>query len=286
MKAKIEKANTENTKNEQFGANELVFLPLERIGKHPKLAYRKADDAHVEFLRNSILQEGLKMPLTVWNGGETDDQMKLKAGVFPASWLVAGVHRLAAMQRIYKEDPAKFKKVFPDGIPCKVEGGEFKGAVLTQLIENVTRKEMSMQEVLPLVISLRDDHKMKGSEIAKRIGKSPSWVSEVLSVNDNVPAEVLDDMTKGGVTMQQAVATSKELKKAKDAGVAVDAKAVVEKVKTAAEEKPKRVKVELIWKRYGALPQLDDKTKLNILERTMRYLVGELANLPKELQKD
>lgn len=116
---------------------------------------RNEHDKDIAELADSINRQGLINPITV---------MSVSGGKYR---VIAGHRRLEAIKRL--------------GLPhieCQVlESMSEKDIVLTQLAENVQRKNMSAQELVDVFEELKEKYHMKQNVIAKLFGKDDSWVS-------------------------------------------------------------------------------------------------------------
>ena len=116
---------------------------------------RNEHDKDITELADSINRQGLINPITV---------MSVSGGKYR---VIAGHRRLEAVKRL--------------GLPhieCQVlESMSEKDIVLTQLAENVQRKNMSAQELVDVFEELKEKYHMKQNVIAKLFGKDDSWVS-------------------------------------------------------------------------------------------------------------
>ena len=116
---------------------------------------RNEHDKDIAELADSINRQGLINPITV---------MQVSGGKYR---VIAGHRRLEAVKRL--------------GLPhieCQVlESMSEKDIVLTQLAENVQRKNMSAQELVDVFEELKEKYHMKQNVIAKLFGKDDSWVS-------------------------------------------------------------------------------------------------------------
>lgn len=271
-----------------------TFLPLELIVDFPDMGQRELNKEWAAELKESIRANGLDTPLFVWTGGEEHPEMKVGAKTHPSSFLVAGLHRRAALRALRKEDPTRFEKLFPNGVPVRKFDGSLKDMLTLQLRENVDRKDPTAEELLPKMIRLRDEFKMSGKDIAKRIGRSPSFVSEIFSIEDELGEEGVKEVVSGKVTAKHALRAAKNLKAARKAGKNADVKGEVEKAKAASaaqrarggERELKRASFKKLYGIYKSLPSMEDSKMFRILEGLCDYVYGERDTYPKELKVD
>jgi ParB-like chromosome segregation protein Spo0J len=268
-------------------------VPLELITKHPDMTYRKLDKDWADELSADIENNGLDTPLTVWNE-EGDTQVKIAGELHPASFLIAGLHRQEALKRFRARNEKGFSKAFPDGIPVNFRTGDMGDALSAQLRENVQRKDMEPGEIFPVLIRLRDEFDMKNKEIAKRVGKSPAWVSEMFSIEENLGEEGVEVISKKGVTMSDAKKAARKIKKLKKAGKKANVSEVLKKAKDKGKKKKakgreradKRASAKTLYKRYVALPKMKMNDKIDLLENILAYLAGEEDDIPEDVAEE
>lgn len=273
-----------------WNKGEMRFVPLANIVEHEDVHNRPINKEHVELLKESIMREphGLDTPLLLWNGGDPDQMVALKKGAepIPATFLVAGGHRVKALRAYAKEDKEGFEKKFPKGIPAHMIGGTLEDVLAAQLRENLARENPDAAEILPFVLRLKDEFKMKGKKIAKRIGRSDAWVSDVLSIRENLGSDATDEIIKGNVGITDALKASKKVKK----GKATKEEALEEakekgakKKKKGSKKADKRFSAKALFARYKALPGLKIGQRLEILEAALEYIVGDSDEVPELL---
>lgn len=283
----------------------LTRLPLKVIVDHPEINYRDVNQEAVEALSLNIEQVGLSVPLIVWNGGgEKGQMMQLGEGEaatkVPASFLVAGNHRRAALKALMKRNLARYKELFPDGVPVVTMGGEMRDVLTAQLRENVMREEMSPEQVFPVLKRLLKKEEKGGcgmsqKEVAKAIGKSSGWVSQILDIEEQLGEEAVEALKKKEIGLAAARDVAGKVKKAKKAGKEVDPKAELKAAKDKAAKRKaegknreaKSISAKTLYKRYLALPRMNQAEKVAMLEAVLGYLAkDENSELPDELKAD
>jgi ParB-like chromosome segregation protein Spo0J len=280
-----------------FVEGTVTHVPLKAIIDHEEILHRPLDKEWVNELAKDIERNGLTVPLIVWNGGgKKGQQVELENGkIIPATFLIAGLHRRAAIRSILKANQPRYKELFPDGVPVHVLGGEEQDALAALLRENVQRKDMDMAQILPIISKMRDEYGMKQKDIAAKIGKSAAWVSQVFDIEEELGEEGSEELKKGGVSMSDAREAAGKVRKAKKAGKPVSAKDELQKAKAkkaalkakGREREERRVSAKTVWKRYSALPKMNMGAKLTVAENALGYLAGdEEFDLPPELQAD
>lgn len=136
---------------------------------------RNEHDNEISELADSINRQGLINPITV---------MPVSGGKYR---IIAGHRRFEAVKRLGFSH-----------IECQVlDSLSEKDIVLTQIAENVQRKNMSAQELVDVFEDLKSRFNIKHKAIARLFGKSEAWVSnqyEAIKIleatyGDQVPAE-------------------------------------------------------------------------------------------------
>lgn len=280
----------------------LVRIPLPRIVKHPDVPYRPLDKDWAAKLSASIEADGLDQPLLIWNGGsEKGKKMKLGEGedakTLAASFLIAGLHRLAALKDLQKRNKARFDELFSDGIPCFVHAGELTDVLVRLLRENVARREMNPDEVYPILDHLMAKESkggagMRAKDVAEKLGKSQAWISQILAVREQLGEEGMQALRKKEVTLTDAREAAVSVKKAKAAGKEVDAAAELKKIKdkkakvtnAGRERAPRKIALKTLFERYKLLPRMKASEQVAYLESIIGYSIGdENVELPEEL---
>jgi len=146
-------------------------IPFDDIRFHPQIVNPREELRDIEELEASIRAVGLQVPLTVLHrenkraqNGEPKDKY----------FLVVGFRRHEALRRIRESDSNAFRSV---------EVKKFKGSIIEaqvlNLTENIQRCELTPLEIANGVeILFNLGYKQK--EIAEKIGKSQTWVSNAM----------------------------------------------------------------------------------------------------------
>lgn len=138
------------------------------------------DDDHVVELAMSIAKHGLLEPIVV---------RKKENGRYQ---LEAGFHRLAAASRLqWKSIPAHIRQ--DSTAPVKA----------IALIENIVRRDMSLDEQVKAVNYLNHNEALSPSSICDLLGKSRIWVDQRLAI-PNYPADVKQELIDGNLTIGKA----------------------------------------------------------------------------------
>lgn len=275
---------------------DLQHVPLDHLVDHDELEYRHIKPDHVAELKASLRRSGLDTPLSAWNGGDPEIRMEFDGvkGVFPASFLVAGQHRREALRELAKEEATWFAKTFPNGIPVIMRTGDLKDTLLAQIRENAARDNPEPHEILPQVKRLQESFGMKASEIAKGVGRSKTWISRVLDIENVLGPKALKKVIAGEIGFSDAIEAAAQTKRDEKSGKTVDKVGTVKqlvqkgKIKKKANKKraAKRMGAKAVYAAYNALPNLVIGKKLKIAEAALEYLAGESEELPSQLQPE
>lgn len=280
-----------------FVGKEIVFLDRKHIDTHDEIPNRAIVKAHVDALIKSIKDNGLETPLLVWNCDEqnVDDGEVIR----PASFICAGFHRNEAIQKLPE---AVYKKVFPQGVPCRVVGGPLKNALEAQLRENLFRQAMSNTETISAIVKLMENHGATSRSIAASVGKSEGYVSQVKSIYESLDQNEWQLLCEGHLAHTEASAIASAVKALKAASTEDEKEAASKNLKStraAASKKaasrkatgkkqgdaPKRIGTSTLIKCYYALHQMSAVKKLAFADTVIGYIDGkiETADLPPEL---
>jgi ParB family chromosome partitioning protein len=90
-----------------------------------------------------------------------------------------------------------------DKIPAIVRDADPKEMALIAIVENVQRENLNYLEEALAYKSLMDDHGLGQSEIAKRVGKQQSTISNKIRIL-NLPAEIRVSLTEHNLTERHA----------------------------------------------------------------------------------
>jgi ParB family chromosome partitioning protein len=132
-------------------------LPVDKIRANPFQPRKAFDEAALEELKNSIIENGVIQPVTVCRDGD-------------GYQLISGERRLRAVTQ------AGFKY-----IPAYViEAHEDSSKLELALIENIQREDLNAVEVALALKSLTTKCRLTQDEIAQKVGKNRSTVSNFL----------------------------------------------------------------------------------------------------------
>lgn len=159
----------------------VLRIPIDSIVTEGQLIRAGIDDDHVIELSNSISKVGLLQPIVV--------RLLLKG----KHQLLAGAHRLAACKRLkWSHIPAVIKTSDSDE---PVRGIAF--------IENIIRKNMSLEEECEAVRILTENQSMSVSQICQLLGRGREWVVKRLAA-PGLPENIRQALFDGLITMNVA----------------------------------------------------------------------------------
>lgn len=225
-------------------SNELVYLNPNHLQPNPLQTRSMVKSESLVDLVESIKTHGILEPLVV---------AKTPAGY----QLIAGERRWRAA-----------KIIGLDKIPVIVKETDSQGMLEMALVENVQREELNSIERAQGFQKLIDEFNLSVSEIAKRIGKSPAYVSNTMRLLA-LPDAIKDGLISADITEGHARAI---------AGLN-DVKLMVEAYKTILAEGASVRRAEDLTRRI--------KERVNPLPETRqgRILSEQLEQLSRELSK-
>ncbi len=158
-------------------------LPIDQLQPNPFQPRGKIKEAEIEELAQSIRTYGILEPIVV---ADT-----------PAGYqIIAGERRWRAAQLIgLDEIPVTLKKTTP------------KGMLEMALVENVQRSDLNALERAQAFRQLMRNFNYSNSELAKKVGKSPSYISNSLRLLD-LPDAIADGLISKQISEGHARALS------------------------------------------------------------------------------
>jgi ParB family chromosome partitioning protein len=150
-----------------------LFVPLDKItpdANQPRKLSAEADD-DLKLLAESILQHGILQPITVKSIGGGEYQIIAGERRWRAAQIAAGVGKRWGrkgydLQRI----PVFIRN--PESDEDKLE---------MQMVENLARTDMTPSDIGRALQRLVDKTKLSKAELARRMGRSETWVKSVLA---------------------------------------------------------------------------------------------------------
>ncbi len=145
-------------------------LPIEKIRVNPFQPRKEFDEAALEELKNSIIENGVIQPVTVCRDGD-------------GYQLISGERRLRAVtQAGFKFIPAYVIEAHDDSSKLELA-----------LIENIQREDLNAIEVALALKSLTTKCRLTQDEVAQKVGKNRSTISNFLRLL-KLPLQVQDSI--------------------------------------------------------------------------------------------
>lgn len=206
---------------EDVKTEEIVEIPINELRPNPYQPRTVFDEDALNELAESIKENGVFQPIIVKKSIKGYD-------------VIAGERRLRASKIAgLKTIPAIIRQLSDE-----------KMAEIA-LLENLQRENLNSLEEAKAYKSLIDKLHLTQEELAKKVSKSRSHITNMLGLL-RLPNEVQDMVMDNKITMGHARALSKiddEEEVIKMANEVVDSKLTVRDIETKAEEAPKKVKV-------------------------------------------
>jgi ParB family transcriptional regulator, chromosome partitioning protein len=158
------------------GQPELLHLPVESVHPNPRQPRRRFEPEAADGLAASIRLQGVLQPIVVRRRPE---------GGFE---LIAGERRWRAAQAAGMPT-----------LPALVRDADDSDSLLLGLVENVAREQLSPVEEARAYASLVDEFELSLGDVAERVGRSKSAVSNRLRLLE-LPEEVLWMLARGDLT--------------------------------------------------------------------------------------
>ncbi|UTV80034.1 ParB/RepB/Spo0J family partition protein [Acidithiobacillus sp. YTS05] len=200
------------SKPEDLGKPSLValYLPLDAIMPDPDQPRRSVEggeggDQSLEDLAASILQHGVIQPITV----EAVEKGKYQ--------IIAGERRWRAAKKALESGQACARKGYDlQRIPAVILQSESPtDRMEMQLVENLARSDMRNEDVAQALQTLLETLKVSKAELARRLGRSPSWVDQVLAKGSEDARQIAKQIglsleTIGGRELQRMILWKKD----------------------------------------------------------------------------
>ncbi|MEM7575719.1 MAG: ParB/RepB/Spo0J family partition protein [Bacteroidota bacterium] len=151
---------TVNTLSRQF-----AVLPIAKIGANPDQPRKEFEQGPLQELADSIKVHGIIQPLTVRHMGDGSYQ------------IISGERRFRASQL------AGLKEV-----PAFIRTANDQTLLEMALIENIQRQDLNPMEVAYSYLRLRDEFGLTQAQLADRVGKQRSTVTNYLGILKTSPA--------------------------------------------------------------------------------------------------
>jgi len=178
----MEPKPTETIKNNvsMGGPMPILEIELSKIDTEGQSVREAQDDDHVVELAMSIAKHGLLQPIIV--EPKEDGRYQLEAGF----------HRLAAVHRLGRQTIMAHVRTENTG-PVKA----------IALVENICRKDMSLNEEVQAVNYLNKEENLSISQICDISGKSTAWVQKRLMI-PSLPEHIQEELMDGTISIGHA----------------------------------------------------------------------------------
>jgi len=178
--ALIPGASEEVEETAEDGGSRISYIGVSEIAPNPYQPRTEFDPAHIQELKQSILEKGIIQPVTVRRLG----------GGFQ---LIAGERRLRAAREAGLE-----------AVPAVVMDVTTPEEMMElSLIENIQREDLNPIEEAKAYRMLSDQCHLTQEEVSRRVGKDRSTVANTLRLL-RLPPEIQDHLSRGDISMGHA----------------------------------------------------------------------------------
>lgn len=164
--------------------SDILEIPVSEVRSNPYQPRKHFDQVALQELADSIKEHGILEPIIVKKAIKGYD-------------LVAGERRTKAARLAGLERIPAIVKDFSDEAMMEIA-----------LLENIQREDLSAIEEAQAIKNIMDKLNMTQDMVAKRFGKSRSYVTNLLGLL-NLPKNVQDDVVNGSISMSHARVLSK-----------------------------------------------------------------------------
>ncbi|MCX4364371.1 MAG: ParB/RepB/Spo0J family partition protein [Bacilli bacterium] len=164
--------------------SDIIQIPVSEVRSNPYQPRKYFDEVALQELADSIKEHGILEPIIVKKAIKGYD-------------LVAGERRTKAARLAGLEKIPAIVKDFSDEAMMEIA-----------LLENIQREDLSAIEEAQAFKNIMDKLNMTQDMVAKRFGKSRSYVTNLLGLL-NLPKNVQDDVVSGSISMSHARVLSK-----------------------------------------------------------------------------
>lgn len=164
--------------------SDILEIPVSEVRSNPYQPRKHFDQVALQELADSIKEHGILEPIIVKKAIKGYD-------------LVAGERRTKAARLAGLERIPAIVKDFSDEAMMEIA-----------LLENIQREDLSAIEEAQAIKNIMDKLNMTQDMVAKRFGKSRSYVTNLLGLL-NLPKNVQDDVVNGNISMSHARVLSK-----------------------------------------------------------------------------
>ncbi|MFH0945146.1 MAG: ParB/RepB/Spo0J family partition protein [Planctomycetota bacterium] len=154
-------------------------IPVDQIEPNPSQPRKDFDEAQLASLKESIANDGLLQPILVRRKGVGYE-------------LIAGERRLRAC-----------KELGLPRIPAMIRPVEDRQQLILALVENLQRSDLNPVDEARAFRQLQEGHDLTHEEIARRVGRERSTVSNALRLLD-LPPTALEAVSRGTLSAGHA----------------------------------------------------------------------------------
>ncbi|MCI4445716.1 MAG: ParB/RepB/Spo0J family partition protein [Candidatus Aminicenantes bacterium] len=154
------------------------LIPIEKIDPNPRQA--RSELGNIQELMDSIKNKGVLEPILVRAKGERFE-------------IIAGERRFVASKNLGLKE-----------IPCIEMDVEDQEAMEISLIENLQRKDLDIFEEADGLKALINLYGYAHQEIADKIGKARSTITEIISVS-RIPVHIREKIKKAGIISRSTI---------------------------------------------------------------------------------
>jgi len=173
---KVMVAKMKKIKEQQKGINNITEIPLDRLLENPYQPRIEIKPDEVKELADSIKEQGLIQPIVVTKAGS-------------GNYYIVGGHRRVEAHRLLGKD--KIKAYVIEADPKKLAS--------MSIVENLQREDLDLIETAMAIKRYKEKFGKTLEEIAKEIGKTKGWVSQVLNVL-KLPEKITQDIKENKST--------------------------------------------------------------------------------------
>lgn len=163
-------------------ANNFAMVPIEHIERNPDQPRKEFDEDALEELSASIRQHGLIQPITV---------RRLNASTYQ---IISGERRWRASKLASLKEVPAFIRIANDQTLMEMA-----------LIENIQREDLNAFEIASSYYRLKDEFALTDQELALRVGKKRSTITNYLGILDLHP-DVINAVKAETISMGHAKA--------------------------------------------------------------------------------
>ena len=240
-------------------------MPFDDIEFHAQIVNPRESLKDIEDLMASIKAVGLQMPLAVLQRDEIDEETGESVTRY---YLIAGFRRHEAIRRLREEQPGSFQMVEVKKHKCSIAEAQ-----VINLTENIQRSELNSMEIARGV-EILNNLGFPQNEIADKIGKSQTWVSNALNFQRRATPQLRDAVRSGEISygLARNISTLEDSKQCKLVG---DARQIYSLANASLEESDAR----------AAMAKAEAKIRREVRESSGRAIRPTTVEIRDEVTK-